>query len=308
MNKLRTFGQCVKFTFDHKPEWIHGGGAETAGHNCNHFIKLYGKSFPVEQIDRALMHDLVSKMTKTGRSNATINRILSAISTVLNYCYECNMIHNEPMSFKGMRLREGEQQVRIFTMDEVDQLAHSSRVDYRRHDLADLIIAAAWTGARQNELLKLTVGDVDFSDMTLRIGGRKGWETKGKDARKQPIMKRVLPILQERCRDMPRSALVFGEDWETRWQIRDIFERVRDYSLPHKSYPFKQIRHSFCTALMEQNVPLETVRVLAGHASINTTLRYARATSKAKKDALDKLEAAYEQEAFNTLKGTQYAV
>ena len=34
MTKLRTFGQCVKYTFDHKPEWIHGGGAETAGHNC----------------------------------------------------------------------------------------------------------------------------------------------------------------------------------------------------------------------------------------------------------------------------------
>ena len=45
---------------------------------------------------------------------------------------------------------------------------------------------------------------------------------------------------------------------------------------------------------MEQNASLETVRVLAGHKSINTTLRYARATNKARKDALDKLEAAYE--------------
>ena len=296
--KLRKFGQCVKYTFENKPEWIHGGGAETAGYNCQHFLDLYG-SYPVENIDRALMLDLISKMSKSGRSNATINRILSAVSTVLNYCYERNMIHNEPISFKGLRQREGEQQVRIFTMDEVDQLAHSSRVDFRRHDLADLIIAAAWTGARQNELLKLTVGDINFDENVICIGGRKGWETKGKDARMQPITKRLLPILKERCRDLPRSALVFGEDWESRFCIRNIFEKVRDYALPNKEYPFKQIRHSFCTALMEQNVPLETVRVLAGHKSINTTLRYARATNKARKDALDKLEAAYELKAIN---------
>jgi integrase len=209
------------------------------------------------------------------------------------------MIHNEPISFKGLRQPEGEQQVRIFTMDEVDLLAHSSRVDFRRHDLADLIIAAAWTGARQNELLKLTVGDINFDDNVICIGGRKGWQTKGKDARQQPICKRVLPILKERCRDLPRTALIFGEDWESRFCIRNIFEKVRDYALPHKSYPFKQIRHSFCTALMENGTPLETVRVLAGHKSINTTLRYARATTKAKQDALDRLEAAYEKPAIN---------
>lgn len=303
MPKLRKFGQCVKYTFDNKPEWIHGGGAETAGHNCNHFIKLYG-SYPVQNIDRALMRDLISKMTKTGRSNATINRILSAISTVLNYCHDCGQI-NQPMSFKGLRLKEGKQQVRVFTMQEIDLLVRAARVDFNRHDLADLITAAAWTGTRQNELLQLRVGDVDFDRKLILIGGRKGFETKGKDARQAPIMDALLPILQERCRDMPRDALVFGEDWVSRFSVRYIFERVRDYALPEKEYPFKQIRHSFCTGLIEANVPLVVVQELAGHSSPTVTLRYARATDKAKADALAKLQSAYQLQALST---TQTAV
>tara|TARA_E500000305_G_scaffold100284_1_gene93071 strand:+ start:605 stop:1522 length:918 start_codon:yes stop_codon:yes gene_type:complete len=293
--KLRKFGQCVKYTFENRPEWIHGGGAETAGHNCNHFIKLYG-SYPVERIDRALIEDLKSQLSKSGRSNATINRVMSAVSTVLNYCYNAGLI-DKPMSFKGLRLREGKTQVRVFTMQEIDLLIRSARVDFNRHDLADLITAAAWTGCRQNELLKVRVGDVDFDRLLMLIGGRKGFETKGKDARQAPIMDALLPILQNRCRDMPRSELVFGEDWVSRFAIRHIFERVRDFALPNgKQYPFSQIRHSFCTGLIEANVPLPTVKDLAGHSSINVTLRYARATDKAKADALAAFQSSYQKQ------------
>jgi site-specific recombinase XerD len=35
------------------------------------------------------------------------------------------------------------------------------------------------------------------------------------------------------------------------------------------------LRHTFCAALVSAGVPLRTVQVLAGHASITTTERYA---------------------------------
>ncbi len=63
--------------------------------------------------------------------------------------------------------------------------------------------------------------------------------------------------------------------------------------MPEKAYPIKQLRHTFCTALITLGVPLPVVQQLANHKSFKTTLKYARATDEAKRDALTKMTDAY---------------
>ena len=46
------------------------------------------------------------------------------------------------------------------------------------------------------------------------------------------------------------------------------------------------LRHSFCTLLAEAGTPVHVIKELAGHASIETTLRYMHTSDTAKSQAI----------------------
>ena len=50
------------------------------------------------------------------------------------------------------------------------------------------------------------------------------------------------------------------------------------------------LRHTFCTRLYQKGVGPFTIKDLAGHKSLNTTMRYVKIENKEQAEALDKLE------------------
>jgi len=50
------------------------------------------------------------------------------------------------------------------------------------------------------------------------------------------------------------------------------------------------LRHTFCTRLHQKGVGPFTIRDLAGHKSLNTTMRYIRIENKEQAEAVDRLE------------------
>ena len=70
-------------------------------------------------------------------------------------------------------------------------------------------------------------------------------------------------------------------------ELYKVFARVRheqglgDAAKPHS------LRHSFATRLMERGVPVETVRILLGHASLKTTQTYLHLTEPIRRHVND---------------------
>ena len=60
-----------------------------------------------------------------------------------------------------------------------------------------------------------------------------------------------------------------------------------------KQYPMKQLRHTFCSALLMLDVPIDRVCDIMCHSSVEVTRRYARALGKQKSKDLVKLAEAY---------------
>jgi integrase len=180
-------------------------------------------------------------------------------------------------------------------MPEIAKISEFCRNTWRNNDLADLIIGGAWTGARQCELLNMKVGDVQWERNVIFIGGRKDFKTKASTVAEIPIIGNspLVSILKERTRDLPTFEYVFGNDWKSRHQVRYHWQNMIEFCMPDKAYPIKQLRHTFCTALITLGVPLPVVQQLANHKSYDTTLRYARATDEAKREGLNKLTDAY---------------
>ena len=50
------------------------------------------------------------------------------------------------------------------------------------------------------------------------------------------------------------------------------------------------LRHTFCTRLHQKGVGLSTIKDLAGHKNVNTTMRYIKIENKEQAEALDRLE------------------
>tara|TARA_R100001460_G_scaffold39525_5_gene74347 strand:+ start:2115 stop:3053 length:939 start_codon:yes stop_codon:yes gene_type:complete len=306
MTKLKTWGQCVKYTASNRYQWITGNGARAQLFNCEHVSRIIGKSFPVTQLDRTVMHKIISAMTHEHKAPATINKIISAVSTVLNYCFDSGVITHTLPSFKGLRLKVPKQHVKVYTMDEVTRLVNSALNDFNKPKLADAIIVQSSTGMRLGEFLQIEVKDVDFHNHFLKIGGRKDFISKGQGAGGVPIAPNspIYQLLQNRSLNQPNNKKLFGDDWSSRYEISRAFTAVAEYAVPEKAYPIKYLRHTFCTTLIEQGIPLVTVQDLCDHSTMDVTLRYARATNQAKREAILALAQAQRESGFDQIKST----
>lgn len=158
------------------------------------------------------------------------------------------------------------------------------------------------TGARVQEIADLTVDSVriDYEPYTIRLYG------KGRKARIVPLVKEQTKILREYMkenhlddRSKVSSPLFFNNRHEklTREGIAYILTtyanlaRKESPDLIPERLSCHSIRHSRAMHLLQAGVNLVYIRDLLGHVSIQTTDIYARADSKAKREALEKAYA-----------------
>ena len=283
MTDIRTWQQAVDYTFQTRHTWRHGPGRKTADINCRHFTRLRGASFPVEAITQPIISGVGIELEDEGKSDATINRVVSAVSTVLNHCAFDGLIAT-PSRFR--RRKESEGRALFFTKQEVERMYEAAITVFHRTDIADLTLIAPYCGARQGELLKLKKRDVDFALNTIHIGGLPDVKTKAANYRTVPIHERVFHILDQRCQSLANTDLVFGSDWSDKDQLLRAFKKLTKFINKDEAYVFHCLRHSFGTWCAEAGVPVRTIMDLMGHKRIDTTLRYAKTTDRARSEAL----------------------
>lgn len=290
LKKLTSWGDAVDFTFRTRDAWRHGSSKPTNTYNCAHFTNCVGNSFPLKKITPLVMNQVcIDLEDERGISNSTINRVISAVSTVLNHCSAMGMIDFTPPKFQ--RRKEGEHRLTWFTKDEVETMYQAAMDPFARDDIAAITIVAAYTGMRQGELLKLRTQDIDLSTSQFYIGGRDGFETKAKNFRAVPIHDRIKPIISARTEYARREALIFGDDWPGgKDQLIRAFKKVRNYSVKKDDkWTFHSLRHTFATWCAEAGVPIRTLMGLMGHSNVETTLRYAKVTDQARVTAINSI-------------------
>ena len=282
MAKQFTWGEAVDYTLHTRDSWRNGNSRKTNMINAGHFTEHHGRSFPTSSITSALVNQWAVDLEEEGKSNATINRCISAISTVLNHCAVDDLCPPPP---KFKRRKETEGRILFFTKEDVNQMCHASVDVFNRMDLAEIIQVAAFTGMRQGELLKLKVRDIDLSLNTIHVGGRPDVVTKAGNYRSIPIHERITSPLQDRLEAASPNVTVF-DDWATKDQLLRAFNKVRRYVGLPEGYCFHSLRHSFATWHAEAGTPMRTLMMLMGHKRIETTLRYAKVTNKASIEAM----------------------
>lgn len=141
-----------------------------------------------------------------------------------------------------------------------------------------------FTGVRVNELVNIKLSNLDMIARELAVLG------KGNKYREIPLKPELVEQSQEYIKgerkdsnfnDSPFLFVSQRSGKLDRDTVNTILNKIGQ-QLNMKLYPHK-LRHTFCTRLIAAGVPVTTVSKLAGHAGVDTTVRYYINVGKAEK-------------------------
>ncbi len=272
-----TMGYLADRVFEKR--WKGSKSESSALINIKETLNFFGRNRVAEDIGTEEVDDFVDMLAAKGNGNGTINRKLSALSTVLTFALERGYITSKP---KIERKKEAQGRIRWLTKDEeaavVDIMNRLGKVG-----LAQLIIFLADTGLRPKEATSLRWRDIDFENKLVHV-----WDSKTKrSTRTIPMTRRVVKALkfqEGRGKDIPfpikKSAI--RRQWDKAKHIMDLDDDT-------EFVPYA-LRHTCATRLLQKGATLPTIQEWLGHSNILTTMRYAHLMPSALNVAVHLLE------------------
>jgi len=211
--------------------------------------------------------DAHTKRDGTPSAGPTRNRYLAALSSVYRWAIDLELVDRNPVS--GVRrYKESDHIVRYLTDEERERLLTATAK--RGDEFHALILASLWSGGDRGEMLRLRWRHVHLDRGLIEFP----WKRKAKGLpRTVPIPTEATDALRKIGPHHP-DARVFNE-WsrDHKGPVYKWKAALRDAEIT--DFRWKDLRHSFCSWLVQRGVPIADVQHLAGHRHIETTLRYA---------------------------------
>jgi integrase len=258
----------------------HWSGTRNEEHseiNGNCVVRVLGEQRPINSVNEQAIDGLVAELRKQGNAGGTINRKLSALSKMLKHAHRRGWLVRMPHI---ERCKESEHRIRWLTQDEETKLL--AWCDFSgRESFKDLVIVLVDSGMRLSEALNMPW--TDTQDDWLRVWGTG---SKNGKSRSIPQTERVKEVLTRRRQLHADYERVF-QDLD-KWSAEYGWRKAREYLKLEADDQFVLhcLRHTFCSRLVQLGVPLLTVKELAGHTAIETTMRYAHLAPQNLVDAI----------------------
>ena len=230
-----------------------------------------------------------------GMKATSVNRKLSSLRTFYKYLLKKGDVSVSPMQHVGgpKKTKPLPQFVREADMDRLLDKASAPATWQEARDR--LIIQLFYeTGIRLSELVGLNVGDVDFYRRTIKVTGKRNKQ------RTIPIGDGLAQNLKEyvEMKDGEAGRLstlnpqpLFVTDKGQRiypgWVYRLVRKNLSQVVTLKKRSPHV-LRHTFATAMLNNDAELEAVKELMGHESVSTTQIYTHTTFEELKKAYRK--------------------
>jgi integrase len=147
--------------------------------------------------------------------------------------------------------------------------------------LTPAVLLSMNTGLRRGEVLKTRWVCVDFNRRLLTV---EGGTAKNRQTRHVPLNEEAVNVLR-RWRDQSgNTGRVFDVTTGFKKSWGSVLLRARI-----SKFRWHDLRHHFASRLVQQGVPLNTVRDLLGHGSVQMSLRYAHLAPDQRREAVAKL-------------------
>lgn len=216
-------------------------------------------------------------------SPQTTNRFKANLSSVME---AAGIAPNPCKQFRARKESKGRRR----TLSEAEQIALLNACKQSKWNKMYLIVLMAMTtGGRRGDLESLRWSSIDWEKQTAFRPDSKNSEDK------------ILYLTEEVMRELKRfrevghgyiftrncaSVYDFRREWKAALKLAGIPELDDKYNEP---IVLHSLRHSFCTTLHKHGKDLKTIQSLAGHKSIQTTLRYTKDDAEGNRAAINEI-------------------
>ncbi|MDR6796843.1 tyrosine-type recombinase/integrase [Acinetobacter calcoaceticus] len=249
-----------------------------------HLIPELGK-YLLSEITTGMLTEVLNKVKAKGLANASVNRIRALLSSLFQMAIDHDYIDINPVS-RVKKLKENNQIERYLSEQELPRLLdvlnapHAYGID--NLTIVALVKFLLITGVRKREAM-----DVKWTDINLDTGVWLLTHNKSGKARHINLNHEALNIIKAmlRCSEYvfanPKTLLPFND-------MRKTFDKIMD-SANISNIRIHDLRHNFASAAVNSGQSLFIVQHLLGHASPQTTQRYAHLQSSTLKQASEQV-------------------
>ena len=235
----------------------------TARPRVEHLREFFG-GWTAEAMTADSIRNYQIHRRKQGAQAATINRETSALSRMFQLAIRRGLLERMPLFPK--RLEENPPRDGFF--EHADYLKIRAQLPHSYQDVLDFAYYSGW---RRNEILGLTLDEVDFQGGVIRLTPRR---SKTRTGRVLPISPPLQRVLQRRRRlRKGKDPRVFRRDgvpvriWRT--ALRDACRKAK---LPHRM--LHDCRRTAARNLIRAGVPERIAMLLTGHKTRAVFDRY----------------------------------
>ena len=289
-NNLQSFKDYLQLEKKYSPHTIN------AYLNDINSFELFNKNqFNDENIDQANYSQIRSwivSLVDNNRSNVSVNRKMASLKAFYKFLLKTKQIEVSPL-LKHKALKTPKTLQIPFSEKEVVDVLSQIQNPIGFEEIRDKLIIDLFytTGIRRTELIHLKTGNVNTSNNTIKVLGKRNKE-------------RILPLLP-----IVSEQLILYANERTRLEIitdNDFFFLTKKGLKLNDSFVYRLIntyfstvsekvkksphilRHTFATHLLNNGADLNSVKELLGHSSLASTQIYTHSS-------LSELKKVYEE-------------
>lgn len=230
-------------------------------------LSIINPNIDIAKIDVKIINKYIQHLKDSNNSNATINAKLAYISRILNYAYQNRLIQNKPYipHFKVILNKE-----KYLSKEELRLMLLWCKNNNQK-ELIRIILIGCYTGLRINNILSLTKNNIQDNKLILHD--------------KKTNTNFILPISIKL-----KYILANLENFKLNYQqVYYIFVKMKQELKLDDRITIHTLRHTFCSNLIQKDIPITTIQKLANHKKITTTMRYSHLNDKQLEEAINVL-------------------
>ena len=245
------------------------------------FFKNLDDQLSWESVDSDVIRSWMESMMDKGNTATSINRRLSAVRSLYRFALSRGIVERDPAH--GLKGPKGKKLLPQYLREsEMDRLLADDMWTDEMGDLRarTIILMFYSTGIRLSELTGLDNASVDLAAQQLKVRG------KGNKERLIPfgseLQKALRLYAERRDAETPSDSQAFfvGDDGQrmTSQQVRQVVQHHLSRVTTMKKRSPHVLRHTFATAMLNNEAGIESVKKLLGHSKLSTTEIYTHTT------------------------------